>query len=67
MRDARNGTPGIGRLAIRSARLEAIREQMDAYVQQHDEHDSLSTLRERTVTDGPLSERVDRDRDERID
>ena len=67
MSDARNGTPGIGRLAIRSARLEALRERMDAFVQTHDEHDSLSALRERTVTDVPLSERVERDRDERIE
>ncbi|MDR5657383.1 hypothetical protein RH831_09345 [Halodesulfurarchaeum sp. HSR-GB] len=67
MSDARNGTPALGRLAIRSARLEAMRERMDSFVHEQDVHESLSTLRKRTVTDVPLSEQVDRDRDERIE
>lgn len=67
MSDARDEIEPIGRLAIRSAGVEPLRERMRSFVDDQDEREPLETLRARTTTGTPLSELVDRGRDERIE
>lgn len=57
---------GLGRYALRTARVEGLRRRMREYVETHDSDGDLKELR-RGVSDGtPMSDLVDQGRDERV-
>lgn len=66
MSDTREDAGSIGRLAIRGAQLEPVRERMRSFVADRERPD-LKELRRSAAQERSLSELVEEDRRERLD
>ena len=67
MSDARDEIGSLGRLAIQGSQLEPLRERMESFISDHEPSADLYTLRQRTVTDKPLSALVTEERNGRFE
>lgn len=66
MSDVDDDVIELGRRALRTSRVEPLRQRLQTFIEEHHSVADIRTLRRHTSSGTPLSELVDRERDERL-
>lgn len=66
MSNVEDDVSGLGRYALRTARVEGLRRRMSKYVESHDSDGNLKELRRGVSDETRMGDLVDRGRDERV-